>query len=96
MPVIKTDQETIQGRFSAGGNFGNEFLWCFTGLFSGNHDRGTVHIVSADEMDFPLFPVILLHSLETDPDVGLDIFHDVSDMKRCVGVRQGSSDKQLS
>ena len=55
-----------------------------------------MYIVSTYKMDFPQFPVIFLHSLETDPDVSLDIFHDVSDMKRCVGVRKGGSDKQLS
>ncbi len=55
-----------------------------------------MNVVGTDEMDFAWFSFILLHSLETDPDIGLNVFHDMSDMERGIGVWQCSSDKQLS
>ena len=50
-----------------------------------------MRIVGADEVH--LMP---LHALETNPDVGLDVFHDVADMERTVGVGQGGGDEQLA
>jgi hypothetical protein len=29
-----------------------------------------------------------LHPLESDPDIGLDVFHDVADVEGTVGIRQ--------
>ena len=46
------------------------------------HDRRAVRVVGADEMHF-----VALHPLEAHPDVGLDVFHDVADVERAVGVR---------
>ena len=65
-------------------------------VYKRQHDGGAVNVVGTDEMDFAWFSFILLHSLETDPDIGLNVFHDMSDMKRGIGVWQCSSDKQLS
>jgi len=45
-------------------------------------------IVGTDEMDF-----MALHSLEPDPDVGLDVFHDVADVERAVGVGKGGGNE---
>jgi hypothetical protein len=36
------------------------------------------------------------HFLETGPNVGLDILHQVADVDRTVGVRQGASDQNLA
>ena len=46
------------------------------------HDRRAVRVVGAYEMQR-----MSLHPLKTHPDVGLDVLHDVADMKRAVGVR---------
>ena len=48
-----------------------------------------VRIVRADKMDF-----IAQHPLKSDPDVGLDILHNVTDMERAVCVGQGGGDEQ--
>jgi hypothetical protein len=37
-----------------------------------------------------------LHALETHPDVGLDVFHDVPDVKRAVCIRQCSRDENAA
>jgi hypothetical protein len=37
-----------------------------------------------------------LHALESHPDVGLDVLHDVANVKFAVGVRQSRGDKQLA
>jgi hypothetical protein len=39
---------------------------------------------------------VALHSLEPDPDVGLDVLHHVANMESGVGVGQGSGDEQLA
>ena len=41
-----------------------------------------VNFVGADEMNF-----VTAQPLEPNPDVGLDVFHDVTNMERSVGVR---------
>jgi hypothetical protein len=39
---------------------------------------------------------VALHSLETHPDVGLDVLHDVANVEVTVGVRQGGGDEKLA
>ena len=53
------------------------------------HDRRAVSIVRAHEVH-----LVALHALEAHPDVGLDVLHDVADVERAVGVRQGGGDKK--
>ena len=43
-----------------------------------------------------LFVTTALHALKPHPDVGLDVFHDVADMKVAVGVGQGGGDKECA
>src|SRR6266446_4887569 len=50
-----------------------------------------VHFVCADEMHD-----ISEHPLEADPDVGLDVFHDMPDVERAVGVGQGGGDEEFA
>jgi hypothetical protein len=38
--------------------------------------------------------VVTLHALESHPDVGLDVFHDMPDVKRAIGVWQRGRDEQ--
>ena len=37
-----------------------------------------------------------LHPLKTHPDVGLDVLHDVPDVKRAIGVGEGCGDKEFA
>jgi hypothetical protein len=37
-----------------------------------------------------------LHALRTNPDVSLDVFHDVTDVEIAIGIRQRGRDKNLS
>jgi hypothetical protein len=39
---------------------------------------------------------VALHPLEPHPYIGLDVFHDVPDVQRTVGVRQCSRDEELA
>jgi len=39
---------------------------------------------------------IALHALVPHPDVGLDVFHDVTDMEVAVGVGEGGSNEELA
>jgi hypothetical protein len=39
---------------------------------------------------------VALHALRTNPDVGLDVFHDVTDVKIAIGIGQSGRDKNLS
>jgi hypothetical protein len=72
-----------------GGDVGHELLRRLAGLLGGNHDGRAVCIVGADEVH-----LVALHALETHPDVGLDVFHDVADVEAiAVGVGQGGGDE---
>ncbi len=35
------------------------------------------------------------HPLKAHPDVGLDVFHDMPDVERAVGVGQGGGDEEI-
>jgi len=48
-------------------------------------------IVGADEVD-----LVALKPLETDPDVGLDLLHDVADVEGAIGVRKRGGDEKLA
>jgi hypothetical protein len=50
-----------------------------------------VRVIGAHEQH-----VMTLHALEAHPDVGLDVLHDVADVKRPVGVGKGSGDEKLA
>src|SRR6202023_2417969 len=55
------------------------------------HDRRAVRVVCADEMHD-----IYEHPLEADPDVGLDVFHDMPDVERAIGVGQSGGDEEFA
>jgi hypothetical protein len=48
-------------------------------------------IIGTDEMHF-----VADHPLKAHPDIGLDVLHDVADMKRAIGVRQCSGNEQMA
>ena len=91
VPIIKLDMETIQILLAPGGNLRDEFLRRNAGFFGRDHDRCAMRIIGPDEMHFAT-----RHALMPDPDIGLDVFHDVTEVERRVGVRQGSGNEQLA
>jgi hypothetical protein len=96
MPVVEGDVEAVQVFRAAGGDAGHEFLRRDAFLLGRDHDRRAVGVVGADEVHDPLLAGVDLHSLITDPDVGLDVFHDVADVEGAVGVGQCGGDEQLA
>lgn len=52
------------------------------------HDGGAVRVVGAD---VPAF--MPAHFLEANPDVGLDVFHQMTQVDGTVGIRQGGGDE---
>ena len=91
VPVVKTDVKTIQIRFTSGSNVGHKLLGRFAGFFGGNHDGRAVGVVGAAKIHR-----VAPHTLKTHPNIGLDVFHDVTNMKVAVGVGQGGGHKQLA
>jgi hypothetical protein len=88
VPVVKLDVKTVQIGLAASGNVGHKLLRGDARLFGGNHDGRAVCVVRAHEIN-----LVALHSLETHPDVGLDVLHDVTDVEVAVGVGQSGGNK---
>ena len=91
VPVVKADVKTVQIGFATRGNIGHKLLWRLAGLFGSNHDRRAMAIVGADKVHR-----VAHHPLVAHPDVGLDVFHDVTDVEVAVGIGQGGRDKELA
>ncbi|MNT47446.1 hypothetical protein D3C72_1841610 [compost metagenome] len=96
IPVIEGDMEAIEVLGAAGRDVGDELLRRDAFLFGGDHAGRAMRIVGAHKVHFTAGCAIALHSLEPDPDIGLDVFHDVANVKSGVCVRQGSGDEQLA
>ena len=91
MPIVKRNVKAVQIRLPALGNVGHKLLGCFADFFSGNHDGCTVGIVCAHKVH-----LMAKHSLRPYPNVSLDVFHDVANVKMSIGIGQGGGDKQLT
>lgn len=66
-------------------DFGDEFFGGDVSLLGAEHDRGPVGIIAAD-----IEARMALKLLKAHPDVGLDMFHQVAEMNRAIGVGQGA------
>jgi hypothetical protein len=91
MPVVEADVKTGKVLRPFGADARDQFLRRDAFGFRLEHDGRAVRVVRADEMHR-----IALHALEPYPDVGLDVLHDMADMKRAVGVRQGGGDEEFA
>ena len=67
------------------GFFGPTFATC------ANHNGRSMRVVSADED-----AAMTAQFLKADPDIGLDVFHQMPDMDVSIGIGQGSGDENLS
>ncbi|CPJ77815.1 Uncharacterised protein [Bordetella pertussis] len=89
VPVVEADMEAVQVARPLGGVAGHQRLRRDAFLFGLEHDRRAVRVVGTHEMHR-----VARHAHRTDPDVGLDVLHDVADVERSVGVGQGSGDEE--
>ena len=60
-------------------------------LVRAQHDRRAVGVVGADVMH-----LVAQHSLQTHPDIGLNVFDQVADVDGAVGVRQRRGDEDFA
>jgi hypothetical protein len=90
MPVVEADVEAVEVPRARRRDLGDELLRLDAGGLGLEHDRRTVRVVGADEVD-----LVTLHPLEAHPDVGLDVLHDVPDVERAVRIRQRRGDEQF-
>ena len=60
-------------------------------LLGTQHDRGAVRVVGAKIVAF-----MAAHFLKADPDVGLNIFNEMADVDRAVGIGQGAGDEDAA
>ena len=91
VPVVELDVKTVQIRLAACRDVCHELLGRLARFFGRDHDRRAMRVVGTHKVD-----LAALHALETDPNVGLDVFHDVADVEIAVGVGQGGGDKKLA
>src|SRR5690606_14068729 len=91
VPVVKLDVKTVQIAGAFRRNLVNQLRWGDARTFCFKHDGSAMSVIRTYKMYR-----MSRHSHGPNPDVGLDIFHDVADVKRAVGVRQGSRNKYRS
>ncbi len=91
VPVVKADGKAVKVRLAAAGNLCHKRLRGKPGFFCGNHDGCAVRVVGANKVH--LMPV---HAQCPHPNVGLDVLHDVPNVKLAVGIGQGGGNKQAA
>ncbi len=89
MPVVEADVEAVQVLRAFGGVAGHQGLRRDAFLFRLQHDGRAVRVVRTHEVHR-----VARHSHRTNPDISLDVLHDVADVERSVGVGQRSGDKE--
>src|SRR5581483_221481 len=91
VPMVEAEMEALQILRPTRGNARHQLLGLDPLGFGFEHDRGAMRVIRAHEMH-----LISQHPLEAHPDVGLDVLHDVPDVKRAVGVGKGGSDEDFA
>ena len=89
MPVIEADVKAVEILRAFGGDPLDQLARRDALAFGLEHDRRAVSVVGADEVHFAA-----LHALKAHPDIGLDVLHDVTDVKRPIGIRQGGGHEE--
>src|SRR5262249_40380120 len=91
VPVVERNVEAVQVLRPAFGDARDQLLGRYAFGFRLEHDRRPVRVVRADEMNR-----VPLHALEAHPDIGLDVLHDVADVKRPIRERESGGDEELT
>ncbi|MNC86146.1 hypothetical protein D3C83_17840 [compost metagenome] len=89
MPVVEGDVEALQVFRPLGGDARHELARRHAFRLRLEHDGRAVGVVGAHEVH-----LVAAHALESHPDVGLDVLHDVPDVERAVRVGQRSGDEK--
>src|SRR5262249_19396295 len=66
----------------------DEFFFADASLASADHDRGAVRVVGA-HINTPIADQLL----EANPDIGLDVLHQMANVDIAISVGQGGSDE---
>ena len=91
MIVVEADREAGKVLGVLGPDLGDQFLGIDAFGARAQHDRGAVGVVGAD-----VVALVATHLLEAAPDVGLNVFDQVAQVDRAVGVGQGAGDQDLA
>ena len=89
MPIVEANIKAIQILLATRGDVGNKLLRSHARFFCGDHNRRAMRIVGAYKMNF-----ISAHAHKAHPDIGLNVFHDVTNMECTVGIGQGGGNEQ--
>jgi hypothetical protein len=88
MIIVEADVEVGKVTLVVGFYRSNLLFRADAVLLSLQHDGGTVSIVCADVVH-----VMATGFLKANPDIGLDVFHQMAKVNRAVGIGQGAGDK---
>jgi hypothetical protein len=86
--VVKGHAECGKVALVAGLDVGDEGFRGDPGLFGGQHDRGAVGVVGADEEG-----LVAAQAAGAHPHIGLDVADQVAQVQGAVGVGQGGTDE---
>jgi hypothetical protein len=89
--VVERDLETGEVPFVLPLHLRDQFRLRPAFLLGADHDRRAVRIIGA-EVD----ALVATQTLETDPDVGLDVFDQMPQVDRPVRVGQGGGDQDAA
>ena len=89
--IIETDAEIGKVALVFLAHARDERLRADALLLGAQHHRRAVGVVGADVVTF-----VPAHFLEAHPDIGLNVFHEVPEVKRAVGVGQGAGDEDFA
>ena len=91
VPVVELNVKAVQVLLATGSDFGNKLLRRDTFFLRSNHNRGAVRIIGSDKVH-----LVAAHAFVTNPNIGLNVFHNVPDMKRAVCIGQGGCHENRS
>ena len=89
--MIEADLKTVKVGLVFEPHTINQLLGRNAFLFGAKHHRRAVRVIRTDVVD-----LMLLHFLESHPDIGLDIFHQMSQMDAAIGVGQCGGNENFS
>ncbi len=89
--VVEVDVKTREGLFMRLPVILDELLRFYPLVAGAQHDWRAVRIAGAD-----IDAIVTDEFLETHPDVGLQILHEMADMNRSVCIRQCAGNQNLS
>ena len=91
MPVVKRNVKAVQVLGPLGGDPGDERFGRDALGLRLQHDGRAVPVIGTHEMH-----LVAAHALKPHPDVGLDVLHDVADVKRAVRIGKSSGDEKTA